>query len=62
MVEKWTFADEQLKQHDALYAAMQDPYSYDSLSDTVDGMIANATAISAALEPFVLADQENDNG
>lgn len=75
MVEKWTAADEDLFQElmkrrlkienqkrTALYDAMDECYSETCLADTVVGMIANASRVYAALEPFVLSTPEKNNG
>lgn len=75
MAEKWTAADEKLfqelgdrrkvildQQYAVLLKAMSKAYDRDSFGETLTGMIANAAAISAALEPFVLAAGGKDNG
>lgn len=75
MVEKWTAADEKLfleleqrrnevldRQRNVLLSAMSKAYERDSFGETLTGMIDNAVAIHAALEPFVLSAGGNDNG
>ncbi len=75
MVEKWTAADEKLfaelnarrlaLREDwriALCDAMSNVCYYDGIDTLLDGMIDNAVAIHAALEPFVLSAGGNDNG
>ena len=74
MVEKWTAADEKLfqelgdrrrvildRQYNALFRVMNDVFDRDSLGETLTNMIAHASTIHAALEPFVLAAGEKDN-